>query len=567
MKNLVIRLIVVLIFLICAIVVISKAPQYELEYKYKDGDLRVILNDTEITRDTSKLPEVASIVNGEIMLSSNTIDILFDKDLYYEEKHDTFITTNGTHRADITIGSHTIKVDGEERTVKVPAFSTTYDFSKDDRYKNSSNKKEVYYIPISALVGVYDIRVEFTDKVIITNPNINLSQFTITDDSPVEIKYSGDTQYKTIETASQGDLLYVFNYNSSDKFSRVRTQEGELGFVSNDIIKKYSMDTLSTKSTPQVKTSQNITLVWDYINPIHTTIGEKANRSKNYKIDVVSPTLLYMENSNGDIHYSKNALSEYMSWAKACGYDVWITLKNEKISENKNFTIKDTSEFLNDMNSRNKTISQLITICRANSIQGIDIDFENMYKEDATAFSQFIRELAVECKNNNLKLCVCTNVPDGSDTWSLCYQHKALSEAADYIALMTYDYSRNAVSSFAPYGWVEENIKKVVDRDGVESTKLLLGISFGSAYWSVKNSVPSRSIISMSSAKKYVSDNWDLKLHQYFYENESKGEYVYVEDATSIKDKLAMIKEYNLGGSGAWQLGQETSDVWEAYSD
>ena len=38
----------------------------------------------EITREKSKLPEVATIMNGEVMLASNTIDKLFDKEIEEE---------------------------------------------------------------------------------------------------------------------------------------------------------------------------------------------------------------------------------------------------------------------------------------------------------------------------------------------------------------------------------------------------------------------------------------------------------------------------------------------------
>ena len=79
MKIIVKRFVVVLIFLILALIVFNTAPEYDLIYKYKEGDIRVILNDMEITRNLSKLPQTALLVDGEIMLSQDTVDILFDK--------------------------------------------------------------------------------------------------------------------------------------------------------------------------------------------------------------------------------------------------------------------------------------------------------------------------------------------------------------------------------------------------------------------------------------------------------------------------------------------------------
>ena len=85
------------------------------------------------------------------MLSQDTIDILFDKDLFYEKKYDTLITTCEKHRADITVGSHTILVDGKEKAIKVPAVKTVYKYNNDDRYNGSIATKEVIYVPIKEL--------------------------------------------------------------------------------------------------------------------------------------------------------------------------------------------------------------------------------------------------------------------------------------------------------------------------------------------------------------------------------------------------------------------------------
>ena len=157
MKTFLIRVLVVLAFLIAAILIINKAPQYELVYKYKDGDLRVIYNNQELTRDIKKLPEAAVYYNGEVLLSQDTIDILFDKDLYYEEKYSTLITTSNEHRADIEVGSSYIVIDGEKKAVSVPAIKDKYDYSKDDRYTVSKESKEVIFVPIKAVEEVYDI--------------------------------------------------------------------------------------------------------------------------------------------------------------------------------------------------------------------------------------------------------------------------------------------------------------------------------------------------------------------------------------------------------------------------
>ena len=37
---------------------------------------------------------------------------------------------------------------------------------------------------------------------------------------------------------------------------------------------------------------------------------------------------------------------------------------------------------------------------------------------------------------------------------------------------------------------------------------------------------------------------------------------MWIEDIDSLKEKVSLIKEYNLGGVASWELGMETEDVW-----
>ena len=561
MKNLVIRLIIVCIFIIGALLIINSAPKYELLYKYKDGDLRVIINDVEITRDTRRLPEVAVLLNNEVLLSQNTIDYLFDKNLHTESKRDMLVTTSDTHIAYITVGSKTILIDGEEKGIKVPAVKDTYEYATDDRYTDKKDVKSIIYVPIKELCDVYDIDVKFEDKLIITERNVNRSRVTVTGEEPLEIKYLKDDNSKTIKKVINGDFVDIFNYASFEEYNQVRSSDGEIGFVKTEILEKFGVSPVTTKQDIPSKTDKKINIAWDYINPDNTSIGDKADRTKIEVIDVVAPTLLYLQNTDGEVKFKINAVKEYISWANKNGYKIWFTFKNDSNS------IDETSEFLNDNEHRSRAIYELIEIAKAYKIDGINVDFENMYKKDAECFSQFIRELSVVGHWNNLVISVCVNVPDGSETWSLCYEHKNLSEAADYLAVMTYDQygqSSKVAGPNASYDWVETNIQKLVEREGVDRQKVLLGIAFYSRLWTKDVFPPA--VVNMDKAKTYINGaTWSDTAKQYYYENNAKTKQIWVEDATSIKEKLKLISDYDLGGSAAWRLGFESDDVWEAY--
>lgn len=78
----------------------------------------------------------------------------------------------------------------------------------------------------------------------------------------------------------------------------------------------------------------------------------------------------------------------------------------------------------------------------------------------------------------------------------------------------------------------------------------------------------------MGTAKKTLTDHnanitWLEDLGQYY------GEYVdggityriWLEDQESIRKKLEVMSEYNLGGVACWKLGLEINDVWNTINE
>lgn len=575
MKIIIRRFAVVIIFLVVALFIFNIAPEYELEYKYKEGDIRVIFNDSEITRNLSKLPQTALFVDGEIMLSQDTVDILFDKNLYYEEKYETLITTTTEHRADLKLNNKVIKIDDKSEALKVPPIAIKYNYKDDNRCDDLEEAKrnrteEVIYIPIKALEEVYDMTVEFKDKIIITENNKNRVRVIVTEGDTIELKHTEDSLAKNVEVIQANEYIDIYNYDENKNFLLARSHTGELGYVNKEELKLYNMAPITVeKETPKV---EKVNIAWDYIGPNATEIGDKANRPKYDGLDIVAPTLLYLKNTTGDIKYNNNVVSSYMKWANNAGYRVWATVKNEYAD--KHFSLDETSAFLKDMEHREKAINDMIKFVKNYAIEGINIDMEWIYEEDATAFSQFIRELCVKAKQNGIIVSVCVNIPDGSPTWSLCYQHKAISEYADYLALMTYDQfgaSSSVAGPNASLSWVSSNVDKLVNRDKVNSEKILLGIPFYSRLWKIQNGVAKSTTLYMNGAKKYLTEEteakWSEDAGQYYYENNSGTVKLWIEENESIIKKLKLVAEYNLGGTAYWMLGYETEDIWSTIAE
>ena len=61
-----------------------------------------------------------------------------------------------------------------------------------------------------------------------------------------------------------------------------------------------------------------------------------------------------------------------------------------------------------------------------------------------------------------------------------------------------------------------------------------------------------------------VEKQWDEDLKQYYIEYASGKNTIkmWIEDGTSIKEKVALVAKYKLGGTSGWRKDMETSNVW-----
>jgi len=168
-------------------------------------------------------------------------------------------------------------------------------------------------------------------------------------------------------------------------------------------------------------------------------------------------------------------------------------------------------------------------------------------------------------------------VMGGSDTWSKCYDRKALGHMIDYLAIMTYDehWASSPISgSVASYNWVKTSMERI--KDDVPSHKLLLGIPY---YMRVWTEVPSEDkantmrvksgVLNMPNAEKFISEKnlnliWDENARQYYagYFENNMLKKIWFENADSIREKASLINELELGGAAVWRRGFETQDIW-----
>jgi len=173
--------------------------------------------------------------------------------------------------------------------------------------------------------------------------------------------------------------------------------------------------------------------------------------------------------------------------------------------------------------------------------------------------------------------CVTTvdvTAPDGSATWSLCFDRNVIGDVADYIVFMAYDQNTGKkVGTTAGYNWVETNLKKFIDTEEIKSEKIVLALPFYTKLWADRNGDITSKTVNMNEIEKTLPSNvekkWDDTLKQYYVEFQADNatKKMWIEDAKSIAEKVSLVKKYNLGGVAEWTKDRETDDVWEVINE
>lgn len=554
-KFFVLKLFIVCVFLFVSYMICGFTKYYIAPIYYGDEEIRVIIDDAEVTRN---MPDVAVFVDGKAMLSFGTIKKYFDEYIYFDEKYNTVIITGDTDIIKMELDDNSLNLNGTSKNIKVPA----------------KKINDVIYVPVEELQKMYNIAVVHNEKLIITTDNIEYKEIKMNQKEKVKL-YKKQLSLTTGKVKA-GEVLTVFSGEESEGYAKVRTPNGDLGYVKRkDLNGTIVLDKKIIEDNKNAITKK-INLTWEYAE---NYTPNRLDQEKIEGLNIISPTWIYMKNTSGDIKFNTLS-SEYIKWAKSKGYTLWPTLKNDSMG------IEKTSALVTDMYARENIIANVVELALKYGFDGINIDFENMKMKDKDEFSQFIREFSATLRRNNLIASVDVNVPDGSETWSLCYDHKAISDACDYMMLMAYDqYGRTKAGPVASLTWVENNINKVIEREKVDNKKLVLCVPFYSKYRKDKITMSgdeeilkgiSTSTLYMKSVKSYLANpkfkgsiTWDEELGQYYveYRNQNILERIWAEDENALKEKVKLVNKYNLAGVASWRWGFETSESWQVINE
>ena len=534
------RIIIVLILLVLCVFILNKAKNYVIGKA--ENDINLIINNRNVTEDL-KHPIVKE--NEIIYMSMDDIENYFDKYIYIEEEINEIVTTYDKQIASIGFETNKLTLNGSTKKVQAHAIK----------------KEEVIYLPISEMQEVYNVEMAVSDKNI-TLDSLDRKQVKAYTKSNLSVKWKADFFSKTVDKVKKGDVLIAIE--DVDKgWTKVRTQNGEVGYVKTNKLTNYT--TVRDDFIEEKQIQGKVNMFWDYYSKYVKCPDRTGQVIEG--VNVVSPSFFYIDEDGEFQDKVGDAGKQYIEWAHSNNYKVWAMVQNDEAGK------KTTSTILNSYAKRQELIEKIIEVCVEYQLDGINIDFENMYEADKDKFSRFIIELEPRLNEIGAVLSVDVTAPDGDPNWSLCYDRNVIGHVADYIVFMAYDQYGNSSTkpgTTAGYNWVETNVKKFIDNEDVEPSKIILGMPLYTRQWTIDSNGEIKKdgsgVVSMLNTKipNNVEKQWDEELKQYYIEYKSGSDTIkmWIEDGTSIAAKVSLVTKYGLAGTSCWRKDMETSNIW-----
>ena len=379
------------------------------------------------------------------------------------------------------------------------------------------------------------------------------------------IRYRGGIKSKILTKTAKDTVLRLMN--EGEDWDQVATDDGYIGYIQKK--KVSAADTTDYKRSFKAEAysyftmDEPVNLAWHQVTSTDAN-NYFADTTQNMTgVNVISPTWFSVSDNDGNV--SSLASGEYVMQAHEKGLKVWGLVDN--FSENMS-----TTTVLSNTAARQNLENQLVTYALKAGLDGINVDFESLSEDVGIHFLQFLRELSIQCHENNLVLSVDNPVPED---FTSHYDRAEQGKVVDYVIIMGYDehYVGSDAGSVASLPWVEQGVKDTLAE--VPAKRTILAIPFYTRLWKTTDGGALTSeAIGMDQAQQAISDNgaetyWDKTTSQNYgtYEGDGATYQIWLEDSKSIAEKVKLIPKYKLAGVAEWKLGFENSGIWSVITE
>lgn len=533
----------------------------------QDDDLAVIVDNSVIQNEDGTA--VGKVIDGEAYIEYSVVRDYINERFYWDPNESIMLYTLPNGNVSVQVGSK----DYTEVTEK-----------KSEAYTILKTEGRTAYIALPFIQKYSNI-----DYSVHEDPNRAAITCTWGETRTAEVKKDtqirclGGVKSQILTEVKKSDKVTVLE--DEDNWQKVATTDGFVGYIKTSTLKKIQTEITAREfEEPQytnISVNYTINMAWHNVENSDANSYVLETIADTKGLTTIAPTWFTIADTDGNL--TSIASSEYVNYAHQSNLDVWATLRDFHGGIS---SYEETYAVLSCTSKRENLINQVIGAALQSGIDGINLDFEMISQECGEHYIQFVRELSVKCRQNGLVFSIDNYVPMPYN------EHYDLEEQeimADYIIIMCYDEHTEGSyesGSVASYNYVKSGIESALK--SVSKEKLVAAVPFYTRLWfetpkteeelaaqeGTEAAEYSMNITStalgMDEASEIVQAAgaeliWDDTAKQYYAEWAAEdGTYkIWLEDSTSLEEKLKLIRSEDLAGVAEWKLGWNNSSVWD----
>lgn len=510
-----------------------------------DGELAIVLQD-EVLEDR------AVVFENHIYFELETVKEYFNDRFFLSEEEQLMLYTRAEDTLEVKFGERSfLDRDGVHETA----------------YVICRQQGEKIYFAEEFLHAFANFSCERFEKHVQLYTEWGVRQtYEASRDTQVRIK--GGIKSPILKELAKGEKVEFLE--EMETWSKVKTSDSLIGYVENKHLTNLSSEmetpvtTWQPEEIPSLQTEGKVCLGWHSIGGVGGNDTLDAMLEEGKGLNVIAPTWFSLTDNEGN--FRSFASEKYVKRAHDKGLKVWgvwdnFNYRNETGSEVSTYQVLSSTE------KRKALAAAIIDTSLELGLDGVNLDFEELTADAGKYYVQFIRELSVLTRANNLILSVDNYMPNAGNTF---YRLDVQGEFADYVILMGYDehwHGSKDPGSVASIGFVTDGIEKALEK--VPAQKLVNALPFYTILWKTEGTEVTDSYITLNNMDDFLTrmgkePAWDEETCQYYAEWES-GDALYqiwIEDEASLKTKLNVMGAHKLGGVAVWRLGYGTKDAW-----
>jgi len=423
------------------------------------------------------------------------------------------------------------------------------------------------FLSLSLIQSHTALEVEnFTDtehkRVFLYNAFGKEKQATLTAKEAVRVQ--GGVKSPILTDLEKGDKVLVLE--KMEKWSKVETKDGFIGYLRNS---RLGDEVEIEKSSDFLAPVYSHKSMGEGVHPtlaFHQITTREANNTLDTLLlnaaeaNIVAPTWYVLSDNAGNfISYSD---ANYVAKAHAAGKKVFATLNNFDAGK------VDAKALFSAAKHRSALIENLVKDLKEKQVDGINVDIELLPESAARDYLEFMRELSIACRTEELFLSVDCYVPYSYNAY---YNIKELGEICDYVVIMCYDEhyaGSEEAGSVSSLSYVERGIDESAAK--MDKNRVIIALPFYTRVWITDANGKLRSeALSITKAKEWITEKnvpleWKEDIGQYYgvIQDGNEKKEIWMEDEKSMEAKMSLLREKSIQGVAAWKLGQEPQGFW-----